>query len=271
MSTLEFPEYLGHLRNESARFREVLSLCAPAERVPGCPAWNAADLLWHLTGVQDFWATIIATRPDGPSGDESDQGATRPDTYAGILEAFDAATSALTKALDTADPADAAWSWASGAGSQTVGFTFRRQAHEALIHRVDAEQAAGARTAIDPALAADGVTEVLDVMYGGCPPWGEFSPLPHYLRVELTDVDEQVWVQLGHFHGTDPDTGESYHEEDDIKVVADPGVEPDAVIEGPAAEVDLWLWRRGDDELIKVHGDRRVYDHFRAAVHHPLN
>ena len=271
MSTLEFSDYLEHLRNESTRFREVLSTCAASEQVPGCPAWNAADLLWHLTCVQGFWAEIVTTRPQGPASGWEEEGRVRPDSYAGLLDAFDAASSALTKALDTANPTDPAWSWASGEGTQTVGFTFRRQAHEALIHRVDAEQTAGSRSPIDAALAADGVAEVLGVMYGGCPPWGEFSPLPHYIRLDLTDADQQVWVQLGHFFGTNPDSGTSYHEEDDIHVVADPGVAADAVIEGPAAAVDLWLWRRGDDAEIKVHGDRRVYDHFRAAVHHPLN
>ena len=43
-------------------------------------------------------------------------------------------------------------------------------------------------------------------MYGGCPEWGEFSPLPHYIRVELTDTGDDVWVQLGRFSGTDPTT-----------------------------------------------------------------
>ncbi|MEZ5194798.1 MAG: hypothetical protein R2734_21540, partial [Nocardioides sp.] len=151
---------------------------------------------------------------------------------------------------------------------QTVGFTFRRQALEALIHRVDAEQAAHAPSPIDPLLAADGVDEILDVMYGGCPPWGTFSPLPHYLRVDLTDVDQSVWVQFGHFDGTDPQGVE--HHEDDIHVVADPGVEPDAVVSGPADVMLLRLWRRGPGDEIQLAGDLAMVDHFRAAIHHPI-
>ncbi len=271
MSTLEFADYLRHLRTESARFREVLSTCDPTERVPGCPAWNAADLLWHLTCVQAFWAHVITSRPEAPTSADETAGRARPVSFEGQLEAFDAASAALLAALEAADPAEPAWSWASGAANQTVGFSYRRQAHEALIHRLDAEQTAGQVTALDPMLAADGVAEVLGVMYGGCPPWGEFSPLPHYVRIDLTDADRSVWVQLGHFYGTDPGKGTTYHDEDDINVVADPGVEADAVVEGPAGAVDAWLWRRGDDSAIKVHGDRAVYDHFRAAVHHPLN
>ena len=173
----------------------------------------------------------------------------------------------LVAELEKADPAEPAWSWSD---EQTVGFTFRRQAHEALIHRLDAEQTAGDVTPLDSVLSADGVLECLDIMYGGCPPWGTFSGLPHYVRVDCTDTGDRVWVQLGRFTGTDPDDGQTY-DEDDISVVADPGTDADAVVEGPAAALDAWLWRRGDDSDITVHGDRGIYDHFREAVKHPIN
>ncbi|WP_238993563.1 hypothetical protein [Nocardioides caldifontis] len=62
------------------------------------------------------------------------------------------------------------------AEDRTVGYIRRRQAHEALIHRLDAELTAGTVTALDPTLASDGVDEALDVMFGGCPPWGSFEP-----------------------------------------------------------------------------------------------
>ena len=263
MAPLDAPDYLRHLRSESARFREVLSTCAPDARVPGCPAWDAADLLWHLTEVQSFWAWVIGNRPASPDGFTEPA---RPASYEEQLVAFDAAHLSLVSALEAAPPEDKAWSWSE---EQTVGFTFRRQAHEALIHRIDAEQAAGAETPMDATLAADGVLEVLDIMYGGCPPWGEFSGLPHFVRIDLTDTGDTIWVQLGRFHGTDPDGID--HAEDDISVVPDPGVEPDAVISGPAGVMNARLWRRGDGSSIKVGGDLSIVDHFRTAIHHPIN
>lgn len=45
MTRLAFPDYLDHLRTESARFRAVLTDCDPAARVPACPEWDAGDLL----------------------------------------------------------------------------------------------------------------------------------------------------------------------------------------------------------------------------------
>jgi hypothetical protein len=110
---------------------------------------------------------------------------------------------------------------------------------------------------------------VLDVMYGGCPPWGEFSGLPHYVRLDLTDTGDSVWVQLGRFHGTDPEGIE--HDEDDIHVVTDPGTEPDAVIRGTAESLDARLWRRADGAETHLAGDLTIIARFRAVVHQPIN
>lgn len=260
---LDPEEYLRHLASESSRFREVLSSCEPAARVPGCPDWNAADLLWHLTEVQDFWAHVVTHRPKPP---EDYPDPKRPREYAELLAAFDDRSRALQEALAAAAPTDEAWTWSK---EQTVGFVLRRQALEALVHRVDAEQTAGTESALDARLASDGVEEVLDVMYGGCPEWGSFSPLPHYLRLDVEDTDESVWVQLGRFSGTDP--GGVHHEEDDIHVVADPGEEPDAVISGRAAPLLTRLWRRGDGADIHLAGDLQIVDHFRQVIHQPIN
>lgn len=261
--------YLAHLRGESARFRDVLAGCDPAARVPSCPDWDAADLLWHLATVQAFWARIVRDRPVTPAEDWPEP--ERPTSYDALLAAFDEHSAALVAALEAADPADPAWSWSD---EQTVGFTFRRQAHEALIHRLDAELTAGDLTPLDPELAADGVDEALAVMFGGTPPWGAFTPLPEdlprHVRVDLTDRDESVWVLLGHFTGTDPESGTRHEAIEDISVVGDPGGEPDVVVDGPAGAMDAWLWRRGGDAEIRVAGDQSAYDHFRRAVNQPI-
>jgi len=265
MPRLDFPAYLQHLRDESLRFREVLTGCDPTTRVPGCPEWDAADLVWHLGEVQWFWARTIRTRPE--AADEETPGPARPDTYDGLLAFFDESSADLVAQLQAADPAEQAWSWAP---EQTVGFSYRRQAHEALIHRLDAEQTAGEVTPLDAALSADGVAELFDVMYGGTPPWGRFDPLPHYVRFDLTDTGDALWVQPGRFTGTDPDDGVS-HDVGDIRLVGDPGVEAAAVVSGSAAAVNTWLWKRGDDSEIHVSGNREIYAHFRDAVSDPLN
>ena len=264
MSRLDPTTYLQHIRNESQRFRDVLAACDPTADVPTCPEWRADDLLWHLGEVQHWWTWMVTNRPKGPDGYPEPE---RPADHAGLLAFFDEQYVALVEALAAADPTDEAYTWHPE--HKDVAFILRRQAHEALIHRRDAELTAHTITPFPTDLAADGVDEVLDVMYGGCPPWGEFSPLPHYLRVDLTDTDDRVWVQLGHFHGTDPDGIE--HDEDDLHVVEDPGVEPDAVISGTAEVLDARIWRRGDGAETHLAGDLKIVDRFRAIVHQPIN
>jgi uncharacterized protein (TIGR03083 family) len=263
MARLEHTTYLDHIGRESRRFRDVLAECDPRADVPSCPDWRADDLLWHLGEVQHFWTWMVTNRPKDP--EEYDQ-PERPGDHAGLLSFYDQHHAALLDALSRAEPSDEAWTWSQ---DHTVGFIFRRQAHEALIHRRDAELAAGTLTPFPSDLAADGVDEVLDIMYGGCPSWGEFSPLPHYVRLDLTDTGDRVWVQLGRFHGTDPDGIE--HEEDDIHVVPDPGVEPDAVISGTAEALDARIWRRGDGADTHLAGSLEIVDRFRAIIHQPIN
>jgi uncharacterized protein (TIGR03083 family) len=264
MTRLAYDAYLRQLRVESRRFREVLAGCDLDAPVPSCPEWTAGDLLWHLgADVQHFWGWIVTNRPLGPDAYPEQA---RPDSSAGLFEAFDGANAELLAALESTDPADHAWTWAT---EQTVGFIARRQAHEALIHRVDAELAAGTVTDLDPTLAADGVQECLAVMYGGCPPWGAFIPGPGLIRVDLTDANEAIWVRLGRFTGTDPE-GED-HDEEDLSVVDDPEADPDVVVTGAAGPVDAWLWKRGDDSAIGVSGDRDVYARFRALLSSPIS
>lgn len=262
--------YLHHLESESARFRAVLAGCDPASRVPACPDWDASDLLWHLTGVQRFWTHVVTTRPAPP--EEEEGGGSRPGTHDDLLAAFDTASAGLASALATARPQDEAWTWASGSEDHTVAFILRRQAHEALIHRLDAEQAAGKPSEVDARLAADGVREALEVMYGGCPPWGAFTPGDDLVRLDATDTGDEVWVRLGTFGGTDPRSGTTYADEADLQVIDPPGddTEPDVVIDGPAAALDAWLWHRGGEDGLSVAGDRAVFTRFEAVVSTPI-
>jgi hypothetical protein len=142
------------------------------------------------------------------------------------------------------------------------------------VHRVDAEQAAGVASELDARLAADGVHECLDVMYGGMPPWGSWEPGEGTVRVDVTDTAQSFWLRFGTFSGTDPDSGTSYADEEDFHVVPAPDdadVEPDIVVDGPAGALDLWLWNRGGDADISTAGDRDVLERFTAIVASPIN
>lgn len=265
MEPVAFAVHLDHLRTESARFREVLAACDPAARVPACPDWDAGDLLWHLATVQAFWAETVRIRPTEPDR-EYEQKLPRPDTYDGLLAAYDGWSADLQALLASADPAEEAWHWSS---DHTVGATIRRQAHEVLIHRVDAEETAGDVTPLDPTLAADGVLEALTLMYGGCPPWGTITPSERVVDVHLTDTGDVLHVALARFTGTDPTDGTTYDEPDLAVVDAGTAV---ATVSGTAGDVDAWLWHRGAGRVgIVLDGDRGALDELTSVLSQPIN
>ena len=258
-------DFLAHLRDESAHFLGVLSSGDLSRPVPCCPAWTGADLLWHLGEVQWFWGSVVRDRLTSPEGLDQP---TRPDSDHGLVQFFEEQSARLLLTLTEADPAEEVYMWAQ---DKTVGYIRRRQAHEALVHRLDAELTMGGATAFDPVLASDGLVEVLDVMHGGCPPWGTFTPDGTHLRVEAEDTGLVVPVALGRFTGTDPDADEDLDEEDLSVRSADPGVHAAAVVRGRAEDLDAWAWNRRDDARLTVEGDRAAYDRLAALLARPLD
>ena len=63
---MEPDEYLAVLQRADTRFADAAAQTVLAKgwaaRVPGCPDWSLADLVWHLAEVQHFWAWMVRTR-----------------------------------------------------------------------------------------------------------------------------------------------------------------------------------------------------------------
>ncbi len=229
--------------------------------MPSCPDWNADDLLWHLSEVQWLWGAVVREHLDSQQAEELKP--RRPAGRADLLTFYDRASRDLGTALAAVPPDSPAWTWSA---DQTVGFIRRRQAHEALIHRIDAELAAGIRGPVDMRLAADGVEEALRVMYGGVPEWGTFTPdTGQTVRLRATDTGDSWLVMLGRFSGTDPG-GTSYNEPDIHPADHDPGTEAAAEIAGSAADLDCWLWHRPQVTPVQRTGDQQALSRFDATI-----
>lgn len=264
-------DYLDHLAHDSARFREVLRDADPALQVPTCPDWTADDLLWHLAEVQWFWSRVVG----GPLTDQAEvfglERPERPADHAGLLTFFDRSSAELQQALATTPPETPAWTWSQ---EQTAGFTRRRQAHEALIHRLDAELTTGQRTALDPGLCADGVLEALAVMYGGHPLWGTFTPEDGQLvALQATDTGEEWLITLGRFTGHHPEADKDIDEED-LGVLDErvgDGTDPVATISGTTADLDAWLWHRPTVGQLTRSGQQDTLARLEAILSQPLD
>lgn len=248
--------FVEPLLRESGRFCEVIAGADPAAPVPSCPDWSADDLLWHLTEVQLFWAAIC----QGPVLDDAGVAAVeegkpqRPAGRTALLDLSAQATERLVAALGAGAATDPTWSWL--ATDQTLGFSMRRQAHEALVHRVDAELVAGVEVSpVDAALAADGVDELLRVMWG-LPDggWATWLPSDQVVRVSTSDTGHAWTVRLGRWTGTGPQSGRTFDEVTAL-VLDHEEVEATATLHGTAVDLDLWLWNRAPHAVLERGGD----------------
>lgn len=219
-----------------------------------------ADLAWHLAEVQHFWASIVADLLPSP---ESVAALERPadDELASL---FIEQTSRLITALESRPPNAECWSWHDE--GRTVGWVLRRQAHEALIHRIDAELGAADRTAINDELAADGVDEILRVMLDarGLPAWSAFVADG---RTAIIDAaDDGLWgMELGRFVGKSPDTGRSY-DEPALRLLESVPPNPSVTVRGSGADLDLWLWGRSPAQRLRLSGDHGAVRDIRDAA-----
>ena len=257
---IDFP---AAIRRESDRLHEVVTDAGDLSRpVPSCPGWTLADLTWHIAGVQEFWAHIAGRLMSSPDD------VTRADRPADaeLVDHLRTQSADLVQAVISHEPDEVCWSWFDG--GRTVGWVARRQAHEALIHRIDAELGAGAAVAtVDPVLAADGIRELLTIFLDASdiPDWSRFTPDGRTCAIEVNDAGESWHLALGSFQGTSPSSGTEY--DDPAVVIGEkPAGHPTARMTGRAADLDRWLWGRGDLTHVQVVGDNDAVSWIRAAA-----
>lgn len=237
---MEAREHLEAVRRESAAFAEAAERGSLGVVVRACPDWTLADLVWHLGEVQWFWTRIVAGELRGP--DDVGPPPDRP-VAEDLPEWFRGVSGELVRTLERADPGMRAWSWAGG--EQDTAWFIRRQAHEAAVHRWDAQAVRGDPEPIEPALAMDGVDEFLEWMLHPEELAGAGTVC---LRLAAIDTGDERTVLV----------------EDGRLTEARDEVEVEATVRGTASDLDLLLWRRVPLDLV-VEGERGAVERFLAA------
>lgn len=251
---MEWATYLDHVRADAARLSEVARLDLETH-VPCCVGWTVRDLVQHVGTVYTHKSMVVE---EGWT-ERQDRAISPPDDE--LVEWFDEATVRLLRVLGDHDPAEPVWTWVET--DQTVGFWYRRMAHETLIHRIDAEQARGLASEIDDELAIDGVDEILNIMMSGAPSW---ATLELSERVGRLEIPGQSWaVRLGSYSGVSPTTGIVYTDEPSLELVG-PDAEFQAVVSGSAGALDQWLWGRASLGALTMQGDRSIASDVRAIA-----
>jgi len=247
-------DYLTAIRRESEALLAAAAHGLEAA-VPSCPGWTVGDVVAH-TGVvhrhkeqivREQWTEGSPERVEPPSD--------------GLLGWFRRGVDRLIHTLAAHDPAEPASTWHPP--DQTVGFWYRRMAHETAIHRVDAELGHHEAGRVERRLAGDGIDELLGVMLTGCPEWATVTPTDHVLRLECTDTDGTWTLRQVTFSGTSPSEGTRHAGEPAF--VFDEAA-PVSVVRGTASDLLLYGWGRGPADRLQVEGDVDVVRMLRTVA-----
>ena len=222
--------YPSILRREIARFADAAGAGPTDAAVPKCPGWTVDDLVAHQVGV---FGRVIARlegddqRPPDPSADAADL-APGAERLLAVLDGMapDTPTPALTE------------------GTVPASWWLRRQVHEVVIHRVDAELARGRTPSeIEAELGADGIDELfeLDSMLGSRR--ARLGPSGS-IHVHCTDTHGEWMLRW------DGDSHELTREH----------AKGDLAVRGPAVDLYLTLWGRRDRSGLDVFGDESLLD-----------
>jgi uncharacterized protein (TIGR03083 family) len=177
---------------QNRAFGEVIRSGDPSTSVLTCPGWSLAQLLRHV-GRGDRWAAqIVADRADHFLDPRTVEGGKPPSDRDEATLWLHGGARRLVDAVEQVGGETPVWTFL---GSRPASWWIRRRLHETTVHRADAAFALGVDYALDPELAADGITEWLErvVVKAG----SADTPLP---------IDDGHTV---HLHATDPDLGEA--------------------------------------------------------------
>lgn len=251
---METPRYLDCLAQDYALLRSAAASAVQEAPVPSCPGWTVADLTSHVGEVYLHKATVMR---DGKWPDPWP-----PAEHAGVppLALLDDGYRELTAEFAARSPDEPSLTWYGP--DQTVAFWIRRMAQETVVHRMDAQLAAGVPVTPAPDdLAADGVDEVLKRFLA-------------YGSVEWPD--EYASLEGGHLAaggGTDTIVVTAGRTSWTVRPAPDAVTVTDGRDAGPRAEVAAapdamlrWLWGRAGDEAVTVTGDREWSAYLRRLL-----
>jgi uncharacterized protein (TIGR03083 family) len=247
---MEVAEHISALRREGDLLVRAAAAADLDADVPRCPGWTVRDLLRHVGGVHRWARAHVAGARREPLGDEEVEEVMRAPSDDGRLTAWlREGCEALVAALESAPPDLECWSFLPA--RSPLAFWARRQAHETGIHRVDAEAPRGRITPFEPAVAADGIDELLRGFAARRAATG--SPGERTLLVEAPDAGSAWLVTM-----TPQRTAAS--------ALSD-GARPDADcrLGGRATDVFLFLWNRADRDGLDVEGDAGLLELWRET------
>ena len=240
-------DFRATLLEETRALGDVIRDADPATPVPTCPGWTMNQLLKHVGRGHRWSAQIIAERRHEPLDPREVRGGKPPEDLDGSIDWLNQGAQLVIDAVDRVGPLTRVWTFN---GPRPAGWWIRRRAHEATVHLADATLAAGKPFEVSAEVAADGVSEWID------------------LATIAADVHAPP-LRRGltlHLHATDAGLGPTgewtiTHDEDGVQWSHD-HTKGETAVRGSAADLLLALTRRHatTDASLEVLGDESIWD-----------
>ena len=236
---MDTQRYLDCLSVDFALFRAAASSGDLGTQVPSCPDWTLSDLVYHLAEV--YLHKVVTMRTgESPEKWPPEELAAEP-----RLALLDQAYAELTETFAELPPEAFAPTFMPD--DQTVGWWICRMAQETVIHRIDAQQAAGFPvTAVPDDLAIDGVDEILKCFLAR---FGEGLAEVSLAHLAAPAGGDTIQLSAG------PATWTIAPAIDKIAVTDGPAAAPHATLSAAPDPMLRWLWGRAPDTEVHMTGN----------------
>jgi uncharacterized protein (TIGR03083 family) len=237
------------LREETGAFSRAVAGLDPQDPVPTCPEWRVRDLVGHIGQAHRWSAELVRTRAAAPVPDPRDAEPGDPQDWPAWLR--DGAD-ALVAAVVDGGSAVPVWTFL---GERPATFWLRRMLADTAVHHADAAGAARVDFAIAPDLAANTISEGLELIGAAGtanlqPALAELRGTGQTLQLRPSDLDAGWLI-------TRAPSGVTWERRT---------AEADVVVRGAVADLLLVFSRRTtpDDDRLTITGDRALLDHWWA-------
>jgi uncharacterized protein (TIGR03083 family) len=221
---VDYGRLLETIEEQARLLVESAAGADPEFDVPGCPGLTLGETVRHVGSVYRMVLTWLR------AGERPTAWQREPDKGQSVEDYLSTGLRAVLDHLAAHDPDEDCPTW--WPEHESYGFWYRRLAHEATVHRVDVQQAAGIDAVKVPDdIAVDGVDEALSL-------W--FTHRLTVLGVRGTRLarirvrtDGREWIARATPHGTS--AWRSEHSAGELV---------DGTATGAPHDVYLWLWGR---------------------------
>jgi uncharacterized protein (TIGR03083 family) len=239
-------DFRAALLDQTRAFGELIRSADPSTPVPTCPDWTLKQLFRHVGRGNRWAAQIIFDRRPKELDPRDVRDGKPPDDPDAAIDWLNDGAQLIIDAVDRVGADARVWTFN---GPRPAGWWVRRRVHEAVVHRADAALALGVDYDLEPELAADGISE-----------WIELMANQKLSRPAL------VRGQTMHLHATDDGLGPTgewtvVHDEDGVWWSHNHG-KGSVSLRGPARDLLMAITRRrtATDLGIEVFGDTAVWD-----------